>query len=140
MTVAWWTAAKIEKLRQLWDTGMSASKIGVVIGKSKNSVISKAHSLHLPPRPSPIKPNGTPKSTLPPVKPYNRMETPFSAKVVVPVERIVKVPVIARSPTQCCWPIGFPKEPGFRFCSDPADFGRSYCGKHHAIAYVRRAA
>ena len=36
----------------------------------------------------------------------------------------------------CCWPIGEPRTPGFRFCEAPGIPGRSYCAAHHAVAYV----
>ncbi|WP_291295836.1 GcrA family cell cycle regulator [Elioraea sp.] len=44
-------------------------------------------------------------------------------------------------PGRCCaWPIGHPKEAGFRFCDPPLPVGAqgSYCPSHHAIAYTRR--
>lgn len=37
----------------------------------------------------------------------------------------------------CCWPIGEPRAPGFRFCEDPSEPGRPYCEDHVKIAYVR---
>lgn len=36
----------------------------------------------------------------------------------------------------CCWPIGEPRTPGFRYCEAPGIPGRSYCAAHHALAYV----
>lgn len=43
---------------------------------------------------------------------------------------------------RCCqWPLGHPREPGFRFCEAPLPIGApsSYCPAHHAIAYVGRS-
>jgi GcrA cell cycle regulator len=37
----------------------------------------------------------------------------------------------------CCWPIGEPGTPGFRFCNAPAIAGKPYCEEHAALAYVR---
>jgi GcrA cell cycle regulator len=37
----------------------------------------------------------------------------------------------------CCWPIGEPGTPSFRFCGDPALSNKPYCGPHADIAYVR---
>lgn len=37
----------------------------------------------------------------------------------------------------CCWPIGEPGTPSFRFCSEPAMAGKPYCQPHAEIAYVR---
>jgi len=41
-----------------------------------------------------------------------------------------------RTPS-CCWPIGEPGTPSFRFCGDPALANKPYCGPHAEIAYVR---
>lgn len=40
--------------------------------------------------------------------------------------------ILARSETACCWPIGDPRQPDFRFCCEPAN-GR-YCETHSALA------
>lgn len=37
----------------------------------------------------------------------------------------------------CCWPIGEPGTPTFRFCGDVALSNKPYCGPHAEIAYVR---
>lgn len=39
-------------------------------------------------------------------------------------------------PRQCCFPIGDPKQKGFRFCDEPPVFGLPYCDEHCGIAYV----
>lgn len=36
----------------------------------------------------------------------------------------------------CCWPIGTPRTPEFRFCAAPAVPGRPYCAEHLPLAYV----
>lgn len=47
----------------------------------------------------------------------------------------------ARSPVapirhrECQWPIGEPRQAGFRFCGDPVAEGRPYCVWHHGVAY-----
>jgi len=37
----------------------------------------------------------------------------------------------------CCWPIGEPGTPEFRFCTAEAVQGRPYCAEHASIAYVK---
>ena len=37
----------------------------------------------------------------------------------------------------CCWPIGEPGTPEFRFCTAEAVSGRPYCAEHASIAYVK---
>jgi len=47
---SFWTEAKIELLKELWDKGHSASEIAAVLGNvSRNAVIGKAHRLGLKP-------------------------------------------------------------------------------------------
>ena len=36
----------------------------------------------------------------------------------------------------CCWPLGEPGSPNFRFCDKPAIIGRPYCPDHAVRAYV----
>jgi GcrA cell cycle regulator len=57
-----WTDERIETLRKMWDSGMTATQIAEELGGvSRNAVIGKAHRLGLASRPSPVKPN-TPES------------------------------------------------------------------------------
>jgi hypothetical protein len=35
-----------------------------------------------------------------------------------------------RKSKPCCWPLGEPGTPGFRFCEAPGLPGRSYCEEH----------
>jgi GcrA cell cycle regulator len=37
----------------------------------------------------------------------------------------------------CCWPIGEPGTPNFRFCDEPSMPGKPYCEQHAELAYVR---
>jgi len=41
------------------------------------------------------------------------------------------------SKRSCCWPIGEPGTPEFRFCVADASNGKPYCTEHAAIAYVK---
>jgi GcrA cell cycle regulator len=53
-----WTDERIERLKQLWSQGVTASQIADELGGvSRNAVIGKAHRLGLQSRPSPVKPN-----------------------------------------------------------------------------------
>jgi GcrA cell cycle regulator len=56
-----WTDERIERLREMWTRGMTASQIAEELGAvSRNAVIGKAHRLGLQSRPSPVKPNEAP--------------------------------------------------------------------------------
>lgn len=51
-----WTPERVTMLQQLWGNGFSASEIADKLGSTtRNAVIGKAHRLHLPARPSPVK-------------------------------------------------------------------------------------
>ena len=51
-----WTEARVDKLKRLWEDGLSASQIADHLGDvTRNAVIGKAHRLGLSSRPSPIK-------------------------------------------------------------------------------------
>lgn len=51
-----WTDERIETLRKLWESGLTASQIADELGGvSRNAVIGKAHRLGLKSRPSPVK-------------------------------------------------------------------------------------
>jgi GcrA cell cycle regulator len=53
-----WTDERIERLKEMWTRGMTASQIAEELGAvSRNAVIGKAHRLGLQSRPSPVKPN-----------------------------------------------------------------------------------
>jgi GcrA cell cycle regulator len=53
-----WTDERIERLREMWTRGMTASQIAEELGSvSRNAVIGKAHRLGLQARPSPVRPN-----------------------------------------------------------------------------------
>ena len=55
-----WTDERIETLRKMWDSGLTATQIAEELGGvSRNAVIGKAHRLGLASRPSPVKANAT---------------------------------------------------------------------------------
>lgn len=160
-----WTAEAIERLRALWAEGHSTAEIGRRMGVSKNAVVGKAHRLNLPARPSPIRREAVaerpaqaapaprqprpaspaPRSTLQPTL----VSAPAPSPVVRPVAVAAPAPMApAPSPVvrafprlgsarSCCWPIGEPGQPDFRFCTAEAAPGKPYCGQHAAVAYVK---
>ncbi len=68
-----WTDERIDRLKELWTQGKTASHIADELGGvSRNAVIGKAHRLGLQSRPSPVKPNEpAPKAK---AKPKERVE------------------------------------------------------------------
>lgn len=54
-----WTDKKIEKLKILWEKGVSTAEIGKRLDFSKNAIVGKVHRLGLSNRNSPIKPSAS---------------------------------------------------------------------------------
>ncbi|WP_458093954.1 GcrA family cell cycle regulator [Roseomonas sp. WA12] len=146
-----WSAEAIEQLRALWAEGHSTAEIGRRMGISKNAVVGKAHRLHLPARPSPIqREQATAGNTSPrvaaPATAAPRPAAPAAPRIVAPspvvATRSAPPPAVVRpfqrsSARSCCWPIGEPGTPEFRFCTSEAFGGKPYCLEHSSIAYVK---
>ena len=127
-----WNDAMIAKLRVLWAEGLSTAEIGRRLNVSKCSVIGKAHRLGLPPRPSPIKSSSEEKKAVPARMP--RVAPCHDDEPHVAEARPVKRIGISQP---CCWPLGTPRTPDFRFCMAAGVPGKPYCLEHAARAYVR---
>ena len=156
-----WNDNAIGELHSLWAEGHSTAEIGRRLGVSKNAVVGKAHRLNLPARPSPVRrsnatgPGGAPSSApkrmpvpklteMAPIQVCAHAHTPrIAAKPDPPSHHQPLSPppsiLTARSAKTCCWPIGHPGTPAFRFCEQPAQAGKPYCGEHNLIAYQPRA-
>lgn len=83
-----WTDERIDKLKRLWEQGMTASQIADSLGEgvSRNAVIGKAHRLGLQSRPSPVKANDTAEAA--PAAAVPKAEKPAAAaapKAATPV-------------------------------------------------------
>lgn len=140
-----WNAEHLATLTAMWHAGDTVYAIGAVLGCSKNAVVGKAHRLKLPGRPSPIvrgvarKPPPPRKgrvATLPPLATQSApVAAPRPAIAAPPLPR--PVPVASRTRLPCCWPIGTPRTPDFRFCDAPVADGGSYCVAHRAVAYTK---
>ena len=136
-----WNDEMIARLSALWDEGHSTAEIGRQMGITKNAVVGKAHRLNLKPRPSPIRwATGTAAS---PVAATASATAHPRARPAAPSSRFHSVfhPGVASKPgprtSPCCWPIGEPGTPSFRFCDADAAAGRPYCVQHAQLAYVK---
>lgn len=147
-----WNDETILRLKGLWSEGHSTAEIGRRMGITKNAVVGKAHRLTLPPRPSPIrrKPGRAVSRayrrisgpTLPPLVAGNVVS------LVAEAGRAERPPVTSHPVSAqavraslrtfaCCWPIGEPGTPAFRFCDGDALHSKPYCHDHAQIAYVK---
>ena len=142
-----WSDNAIIRLRALWDEGHSTAEIGRRMGITKNAVVGKAHRLDLPGRPSPIKDAHTPRQ---PRAPKTTLPSLTKAAGVPSVPAPVRAPAApppppppahayrGRSGDPCCWPLGEPGRPGFRFCGAGTAPGKPYCPEHASLAYAPR--
>ena len=160
-----WAEEVISRLRDLWAEGHSTAEIGRRLGVSKNAVVGKAHRLDLPARPSPIRREGEAAPRQPRRNPMRQLEGPTLPPL--PCTRIIEPVALAASPAPlavtprplpvpppmrvappppprpygrvitCCWPLGDPGTPNFRFCDDASEPGKPYCAEHAKVAYVK---
>jgi len=121
-----WNDAKLKELEDLWKQGHPISKIGEILGVSRNSVAGKAHRMGLPKRTSPI--SSVKKESLSFEK---NIET---SNINLPLK--IKLRSVQWSRTKCCWPEGDPKQNKFKFCGKDIFPGRPYCDKHSLLAYT----
>tara|TARA_B100000963_G_scaffold224349_1_gene195590 strand:- start:60 stop:476 length:417 start_codon:yes stop_codon:yes gene_type:complete len=121
-----WDDTKLKELEDLWDQGHPISKIGEMLGVSRNSVAGKAHRMGLPKRTSPI--STSKKENLSDQKNQENNDKNIPLKI--------KLRAVHWSRTKCCWPEGDPKQNDFKFCGQDIFPGRPYCDKHSLLAYT----
>ncbi len=159
-----WTDERVVLLKRLWVEGKTAAEIAKLIGGgvTRNAVIGKAHRLKLSGRISPIQENamggrsggaaggsgvetsGT-RSVSAPRKPQKTIISKVSNReIIAPVQLPsaqenycfgAGVSLVDLKERMCRWPIGDPKEDGFKFCGGPSEEGIPYCSHHARVAY-----
>ena len=136
-----WNEEKVDKLKELWGKGNTASQIAEIIGGiSRNAVIGKAHRLNLS---SKIKTRNTPSS-----QNFNKSSEEDNSKQKVGRKSKFKSLLIEKDfepenpkkleeldESSCKWPIGHPEEETFYFCGRSSLKDFSYCKLHLLYAY-----
>ena len=135
-----WTDEKVEKLRELWKKGHTASQIAEVLGDTtRNAVIGKAHRLNLEAR-APSKNSGAPTSN--DNRQVKRSPAPTSRKakfqsILLDKNFEPENPKKLEELTNetCKWPIGHPYEEKFYFCGRKPIEKFPYCKLHVLYAF-----
>jgi len=146
MSVATWTAERVEQLRHCVVTGLTCSEIAAEIGVSRNAVIGKIHRLGL----SSGRPAGAPAQGYPPRASRPRVPTQrrllrlaYAATADGGEPIVLGAAVNSAHPCslaelaehKCRWPIGDPTTATFAFCGNDAIAGFAYCTGHARMAY-----
>ena len=136
-----WNEEKVEKLKELWGKGSTASQIAEIIGGiSRNAVIGKAHRLNLS---SKIKTRNASSSqnfdkSLEETSSKQRRgrKSKFQSLIIekdFEPENPKKLEELDES--SCKWPVGHPEEESFYFCGRSSLKDFSYCKLHLLYAY-----
>ena len=136
-----WNEEKVEKLKELWGKGSTASQIDEIIGGiSRNAVIGKAHRLNLSSkiktRNASSSQNFDNSSEENSSKQRRGRKSKFQSLIIekdFEPENPKKLEELDES--SCKWPVGHPEEQSFYFCGRSSLKDFSYCKLHLLYAY-----
>ena len=136
-----WDTEKVEKLKELWGKGNTASQIAEIIGGiSRNAVIGKAHRLNLSAKiktrvassSQGFEDNKDNKNSKQRKSRRSRFNSIMIEKDFEP-ENPKQLEELDEN--SCKWPIGHPDEKKFYFCGRTSLKDFSYCKLHLLYAY-----
>ena len=154
MTVLTWSDERVEQLKKLWESGLSASQIAAELGNvTRNAVIGKVHRLGLSGRAKSAS-SSAPRQrktrssshllrmTRASVRGNTALAHAYEIEAESAPELIENVIPIGQrrsllelTEQTCRWPIGDPGSSDFFFCGGNTLTGLPYCAYHSRVAY-----
>ena len=136
-----WNEEKVNKLKELWGKGNTASQIAEIIGGlSRNAVIGKAHRLNLSAkiktRTATSNRNFDSSVEASNIKSQKGRKSKFKSLIIEKdFEPENPKQLEELDENSCKWPIGHPDENNFYFCGRSSLKDFSYCKLHLLYAY-----